>query len=63
NDALNQSGITVRTVSGDGSGSADVLEITSHQPVPLPGNPKGTLVWRFGAVTTGINLGPPGDSH
>ena len=63
NDALRQSGITVRTVSGDGSGSADVLEITSHQPVPLPGNPKGTLVWRSGAVTTGINLGPPGDSH
>jgi hypothetical protein len=64
NDALKQSGISVRTVSesGDGSGSADLLEITSHHPVPLPGNPQGTLTWRFGAVTTGINLGPASDS-
>ena len=65
NDALQQAGISVRTVSGsaDRSGSADVLEITSHHPVPVPGNPNGTLIWRVGGVTTGIDLGPPGDSH
>ena len=65
NAALKQSGISVRTVSesGDPAGSTDLLEITSHHPVPLPGNPQGTLVWRFGAVTTAINLNPAGDSR
>jgi hypothetical protein len=65
NDSLKQAGISVRTMSGsaDRSGSADLLEITSHHPVPVPGHPKGTLIWRFGGATTGIDLGPRGDSH
>jgi hypothetical protein len=59
NAGLQQAGISVRTVSGSGdrSGSADLLQVTSQHPLPLPGNPNGMLVWRFGAVTTGINLG------
>lgn len=62
NDALKQSGISVRTVSGEGAGSADLLEVTSVHPVPLPGNPQGTFVYRFGAVTTAISLGPASDT-
>jgi hypothetical protein len=65
NEALKQSGITVRTVSGDteGPGSADFLEVTSKHPVPVPGNPQGTFVWRFGAARTAISLGPAADAE
>jgi hypothetical protein len=62
NDALKQSGISVRTVSAEGAGSADLLEVTSVHPVPVPGNPQGTFVYRFGAVTTAISLGPASDT-
>jgi hypothetical protein len=61
NEALKQAGISVRTVSGDGPGSADVLEITSEHPVPVPGNPQGSFVYRLGAVTTAISLGSDRD--
>jgi hypothetical protein len=65
NEALKQSGITVRTVSGDteAPGSADFLEVTSKHPVPVPGNPQGTFVWRLGAATTAISLGPASDAE
>ena len=59
NAGLNQAGITVRTMSasGAGSASADVLEISARHPGAMPGDPNGTVVWRFGSVTTGVKLG------
>jgi len=62
NDALKQSGLSVRTVSGEGAGSADLLEVQSVHPVPVPGNPQGTFVYRFGAASTAISLGAASDS-
>lgn len=55
NQALAQSGISVRTMSSGTPGGADVLVITSVHPVP--GATTGTLVQRFGGAWTEIVIG------
>jgi hypothetical protein len=60
NAALQQSGLTVQVVDGagtEGGGSADVLQVTQVGAVPVPGNPTGTLIYRFGGATSFINVG------
>jgi hypothetical protein len=54
NDALKASGISVHTVSTE---EGDVLEVVSTHPLPFPGSPKGTAVWRFGGARTAIKVG------
>jgi hypothetical protein len=61
NQALAQSGISVRTASSTGKsgGVDDILEIRSKHPVPNPGGGtlEGTFVVRYGGTTTGIVVG------
>lgn len=60
NQALAESGLSVRTISGDpveGGSAGDVLVVTSKHTYPVSGNPQGTLVMRFGGATTAITLG------
>jgi hypothetical protein len=60
NEVLKRAGLTVRTISAEpaqGGASADMLEVTSKHVLPVPGNPEGTFVWRFGGATTAIILG------
>jgi hypothetical protein len=61
NQALAQSGISVRTASSTGKdgGVDDILEIRSKHPVPNPGGGavEGTLIMRFGGANTGIVVG------
>lgn len=58
--ALKQAGISVRWISAqpvEGGAAADMLEITDAHTYPAPGQPKGTLVMRFGGATTSILIG------
>jgi hypothetical protein len=62
NQALSQSGLSVRTVSSTdvkGGGAGDLLEIRIKHPVPSPegGQVEGTLIMRFGGSTTAIAVG------
>jgi hypothetical protein len=62
NEALKQAGIAVRSVSAqptEGGASSDVLEVTNRHPLPVEGNPQGTVTWRFGGATTSVALGGP----
>jgi hypothetical protein len=62
NEALAQSGLSVRTVAAHpvkGGSAGDVLEIRIKHPVPSPegGQVEGTLIMRFGGTTTAITVG------
>jgi len=54
NDALKAAGISVHTVSTD---QGEVLEVASTHPLPFPGSPQGTAVWRFGGARTAVTVG------
>ena len=57
NDLLGQAGISVSVVPTGVAGGADALVITSRQSMPLPTNPKGTLVLRIGGAASEIVVG------
>jgi hypothetical protein len=57
NDLLGQAGISVSVVPTGVTGGADALVITSRQRMPLPANPKGTLVLRIGGAASEIVVG------
>jgi hypothetical protein len=56
-DLLEQAGIAVEVVPAGVPGGADALVVTSRQRLPVPGNPEGTLVMRFGGAATEIVVG------
>jgi hypothetical protein len=60
NQALNQAGITVKTIAGndvEGGRAGDVLEVTWKHTIPVEGNPKGTFIYRIGGASTFILFG------
>lgn len=57
NQALSRAGVSVALVEATdvaGGRSASAVEIRSRHPLPLPGDPQGFLVMRFGGATTAI---------
>jgi hypothetical protein len=60
NDALAQSGLSLQFVSGPdvkGGRAADVVEIRSRHPIPVPGNPEGIFTVRLGGAMTAVLTG------
>lgn len=60
NRALAEAGIAVRVVQGEkvaGGRSADALEVVTKQKLPVPGEPEGTVVYRFGGATAWVAAG------
>lgn len=57
NDLLGQAGISVSVVPTGVAGGADALVVTSRQRMPLPAEPEGTLVLRFGGAASEIVVG------
>jgi hypothetical protein len=60
NEALSSAGLTVEVVRGTpvgGGVQSDLLQITSAYPSAAPGLPAGTVVFRFGGVTTSVVAG------
>lgn len=60
NEALKSAGLSVRLVEGApiaGGRTADALEVRSEHTVPVPGEPKGYLTYRFGGASSAIIVG------
>lgn len=60
NDLLAGAAITMRVVDSDdtpGGSSGQYLEIATTQPLPVPGEPKGTVLYRVGRVETSVVAG------
>jgi hypothetical protein len=63
NSALKVAGIAIKTTSVTpiaGGEQVSGLEIDSTQTMPVPGSPKGIVVYLLGATTTSVTLGGAG---
>jgi hypothetical protein len=63
NEALEQSGLTVKTVAKQsvaGGAATTALEVTQVGAVPVPGSPTGTMVYDFASASTSIVSGVGG---